>query len=181
MASALVVIRDFMHDEVNDGKAYARDLLKRLKAAGVAVVNPIKPQAKEENSQRAARAYGALILNTGFEQEVKKQLIGKDAHVEVSRYEFVPVENPDSLRLEILCAGIEGDRFALLVEDQEFAGDSSARISCYLDFRRRNRQGIGLKGREQENSRQKSRDDRERAEVGEYPLHGLEIGCSAVR
>jgi lipoprotein-releasing system permease protein len=43
-----------------------------------------------------------LSAINGFEEEVKKQLMGKDAHVEVSRYQYVPVENPDSLRREIL-------------------------------------------------------------------------------
>jgi lipoprotein-releasing system permease protein len=43
-----------------------------------------------------------LSAINGFETEVKKQLMGKDAHVEISRHQYVPVDDPDSLRLEIL-------------------------------------------------------------------------------
>jgi lipoprotein-releasing system permease protein len=43
-----------------------------------------------------------LSAINGFENEVKKQLMGKDAHIEVSRYQYVPITNPDSLRQELL-------------------------------------------------------------------------------
>jgi lipoprotein-releasing system permease protein len=43
-----------------------------------------------------------LSAINGFETEVKKQLMGKDAHVEISRHQYSPIDNPDSLRLEIL-------------------------------------------------------------------------------
>jgi lipoprotein-releasing system permease protein len=43
-----------------------------------------------------------LSAINGFENEVKKQLMGKDAHVEISRYQYVPIDNPDSLRQELL-------------------------------------------------------------------------------
>ena len=38
-----------------------------------------------------------LSAINGFEQEVKRQLIGKDAHIEVTQYQFRPVANYDSL------------------------------------------------------------------------------------
>ena len=43
-----------------------------------------------------------LSAINGFENEVKKQLMGKDAHIEISRYQYVPIGNPDSLRQELL-------------------------------------------------------------------------------
>ncbi|HLP39861.1 MAG TPA: ABC transporter permease [Fibrobacteria bacterium] len=38
-----------------------------------------------------------LSAINGFEQEVKRQLIGKDAHIEVTQYQFRPMRNYDSL------------------------------------------------------------------------------------
>jgi lipoprotein-releasing system permease protein len=43
-----------------------------------------------------------LSAINGFEQEVKLQLMGKDAHVEISRQSYLPFEGADSLRREIL-------------------------------------------------------------------------------
>lgn len=43
-----------------------------------------------------------LSAINGFETEVKKQLMGKDAHVEISRHQYAPLDAPDSLRREIL-------------------------------------------------------------------------------
>jgi len=38
-----------------------------------------------------------LSAINGFEHEVKKQLIGKDAHIEVTKYQYAPIWNYDSL------------------------------------------------------------------------------------
>ena len=38
-----------------------------------------------------------LSAINGFEHEVKRQLIGKDAHIEVTQYQFAPVREYDSL------------------------------------------------------------------------------------
>ena len=43
-----------------------------------------------------------LSAINGFENEVKQQLMGKDAHIEITRYQFTPFENYDSLRLEVM-------------------------------------------------------------------------------
>jgi len=43
-----------------------------------------------------------LSAINGFEGEVKNQLMGKDAHIEVSRHQFAPFTGYDSLRLEVL-------------------------------------------------------------------------------
>jgi len=38
-----------------------------------------------------------LSAINGFEHEVKKQLIGKDAHIEVTKYQYAPIQGYDSL------------------------------------------------------------------------------------
>lgn len=38
-----------------------------------------------------------LSAINGFEHEVKKQLIGKDAHIEITKYQYSPISNYDSL------------------------------------------------------------------------------------
>ena len=43
-----------------------------------------------------------LSAINGFENEVKKQLMGKDAHIEISRHQYLPFAGADSLRREIL-------------------------------------------------------------------------------
>ncbi len=42
-----------------------------------------------------------LSAINGFEHEVKRQLIGKDAHIEVTKYQFAPVGGYDSLTAEV--------------------------------------------------------------------------------
>jgi lipoprotein-releasing system permease protein len=42
-----------------------------------------------------------LSAINGFEHEVKRQLIGKDAHIEVSQYQFAPVRDYDSLAARV--------------------------------------------------------------------------------
>jgi lipoprotein-releasing system permease protein len=42
-----------------------------------------------------------LSAINGFEHEVKRQLIGKDAHIEVTQYQFAPVRNFDSLAARV--------------------------------------------------------------------------------
>lgn len=42
-----------------------------------------------------------LSAINGFEHEVKRQLIGKDAHIEVSQYQFSPVRDYDSLAARV--------------------------------------------------------------------------------
>ena len=43
-----------------------------------------------------------LSAINGFENEVKSELMGKDAHIEITRHQFTPFEGYDSLRLEVL-------------------------------------------------------------------------------
>ncbi len=43
-----------------------------------------------------------LSAINGFEQEVKRQLMGKDAHLEITRHQFLPFASYDSLRQEVL-------------------------------------------------------------------------------
>jgi lipoprotein-releasing system permease protein len=43
-----------------------------------------------------------LSAINGFENEVKKQLMGKDAHIEISRHQYLPFSGVDSLRQEVL-------------------------------------------------------------------------------
>ena len=42
-----------------------------------------------------------LSAINGFEHEVKRQLIGKDAHIEITQYQFAPVHDYDSLAIRI--------------------------------------------------------------------------------
>jgi lipoprotein-releasing system permease protein len=42
-----------------------------------------------------------LSAINGFEHEVKRQLIGKDAHIEITQYQFAPVRNFDSLAARV--------------------------------------------------------------------------------
>ena len=42
-----------------------------------------------------------LSAINGFEHEVKKQLIGKDAHIEVTQYQYAPVRDYDSLAARV--------------------------------------------------------------------------------
>jgi lipoprotein-releasing system permease protein len=42
-----------------------------------------------------------LSAINGFEHEVKKQLIGKDAHIEVTQYQYAPVRDYDSLAAKV--------------------------------------------------------------------------------
>jgi lipoprotein-releasing system permease protein len=43
-----------------------------------------------------------LSAINGFEDEVTRQLMGKDAHVEITRHQFVPITGHDSLRVRVL-------------------------------------------------------------------------------
>lgn len=43
-----------------------------------------------------------LSAINGFEGEVKRELMGKDAHIEITRHQMVPFEGYDSLRLKVL-------------------------------------------------------------------------------
>jgi lipoprotein-releasing system permease protein len=43
-----------------------------------------------------------LSAINGFESEVKRQLMGRDAHVEITRYQFNPFEGYDSLRTQVM-------------------------------------------------------------------------------
>lgn len=43
-----------------------------------------------------------LSAINGFEDEVTRQLMGKDAHVEITRHQFVPMDGYDSLRRAVL-------------------------------------------------------------------------------
>ncbi len=43
-----------------------------------------------------------LSAINGFEGEVKRQLMGKDAHIEITRHQFTPFEGYDSLRQMVL-------------------------------------------------------------------------------
>ncbi len=38
-----------------------------------------------------------LSASNGFELEVKKQMINKDAHFELNKYDYIPIANPDSV------------------------------------------------------------------------------------
>jgi lipoprotein-releasing system permease protein len=42
-----------------------------------------------------------LSAINGFEHEVKRQLIGKDAHIEITQYQFAPVRDYDSLAVRV--------------------------------------------------------------------------------
>jgi lipoprotein-releasing system permease protein len=42
-----------------------------------------------------------LAAINGFEHEVKRQLIGKDAHIEVTQYQFAPIRDYDSLAARV--------------------------------------------------------------------------------
>jgi lipoprotein-releasing system permease protein len=42
-----------------------------------------------------------LSAINGFEHEVKRQLIGKDAHIEITQYQFAPVKAYDSLAMRV--------------------------------------------------------------------------------
>ncbi len=42
-----------------------------------------------------------LSAINGFEHEVKRQLIGKDAHIEVTQYQFAPIRAYDSLAMRV--------------------------------------------------------------------------------
>src|ERR1700679_3881680 len=43
-----------------------------------------------------------LSAINGFENEVKRELMGKDAHIEITRHQFAPFAGYDSLRQEVL-------------------------------------------------------------------------------
>lgn len=82
-----------------------------------------------------------LSAINGFEHEVKRQLIGKDAHIEISQYQFAPVRDYDSLAARVR-------RFP------EVTGVSPFIMSKTIISRKRNQDGIVVYGIDSASSKQ---------------------------